>query len=235
VLTTQSSLARIGAVAAIAGSVLLFAATSLHPLRADPNDAPAAFAEYAADLIWVASHLGQFLGVVLLGVALVGLAATVESGRPSAWAQIGRAGTAASVAVAAVLQAVDGVALRAMVLRWAASSGDAQARAFEAAYGVRQIEVGLASLTSLVFGLTMVALGIALVLSSRYTAWLGWMGLAGGAATCAGGVVQAYTGFSGPAMAVSMSASLTLLVWAVLVGVSMWRLAPRLDTGGLVR
>ena len=29
-------------------------------MSADPNDAPAAFAEYAADRIWVATHLGQF-------------------------------------------------------------------------------------------------------------------------------------------------------------------------------
>jgi hypothetical protein len=213
---------------------LLFVATSLHPLRADPNNAPVAFAEYAADLIWVASHLAQFVGVVLLGVALVGLAATVESGRPSAWAQLGRAGTAASVAVTAVLQAVDGVALRSMIARWAVSSGEAHARAFEAAFAVRQIEIGLASLTSLIFGLTIVAFGIAVIRSLRYPAWLGWLGVFGGAATCVGGVVQAYSGFSGLAMGVGMSASITLLVWALLTGVFMWRLAPRLEADAAV-
>ena len=38
-------------------------ATSLHPLEADPNDPEAAFAEYAADDLWVATHLGQFIAV----------------------------------------------------------------------------------------------------------------------------------------------------------------------------
>lgn len=46
-------LARIGAVAAIGGSVIAFIATALHPMSADPNDPAAAFAEYAADSWWV--------------------------------------------------------------------------------------------------------------------------------------------------------------------------------------
>ena len=68
-------------------------------MNADPNDAPAAFAEYAADRIWVATHLGQFLGVAILGVALVALASAMEPGKPSAWARIGVLGTAASIAM----------------------------------------------------------------------------------------------------------------------------------------
>src|SRR5206468_10518867 len=72
-MSTQQHLARIGAVAAMSGAVTLFVATLLHPMSADPNDPPAAFAEYAADRLWVASHLGQFLGVAALGVALVAL------------------------------------------------------------------------------------------------------------------------------------------------------------------
>ena len=78
-------LARIGSIAAFVGAPTLFIATLLHPMSADPNDAPTAFAEYAADRIWVASHLGQFLGVAILGVALVALASAMEPGKPSSW------------------------------------------------------------------------------------------------------------------------------------------------------
>src|SRR5436190_5455157 len=145
-MSTQQHLARVGAVAAMGGALTLFIATLLHPMTADPNDPPAAFAEYAADRLWVASHLGQFLGVAALGVALVALAGTMEAGTPSAWARIGVVGTAASVATAAALQAVDGVALKMMVNRWMQASGEARARAFEGAFAVRQIEIGLASL-----------------------------------------------------------------------------------------
>jgi len=230
-MTTQQHLARIGAAAAMSGAVTLFVATLLHPMTADPNDPPAAFAEYAADRLWVASHLGQFLGIAALGVALVALAATMEAGTPSAWARIGVVGTAASVATAAALQAVDGVALKVMVNRWMQASGEARARAFEGAFAVRQIEVGMASLLSLLFGLTIVVFGISMLLSRRFPIWLGGVGLLGGIGTVAAGVAQAYTGFSPVSMALSMPAGCLLLLWGVLVGAFLWRLAPGLLDG----
>jgi len=230
-VSTREHLTRIGAVAAIVGAVTLFVATLLHPMSADPNDAPAAFTEYAADSMWVATHLGQFLGVAILGIALVALAGTMEAGRPSAWARIGLAGTAASVATAAALQAVDGVALKKVVDRWSAASGDAKARAFEGAFAVRQVEVGMASLLSVTFGLTVSIFGIALLSSRRFPRWLGWVGLLGGLATVNAGVAQAYTGFSDLAMMLSMPASSALLLWAIVIGVFLWRLVPSLAEG----
>src|SRR5438034_11812751 len=77
-MTVHQHLTRVGAVAAVSGALTLFIATLLHPMNADPNDPAVAFAEYAADQIWVASHLGQFVGVAVLGVALVALAGTME-------------------------------------------------------------------------------------------------------------------------------------------------------------
>src|SRR2546425_1242939 len=225
-MSTEQHLARVGAVAAMGGALTLFIATLLHPMTADPNDPPAAFAEYAADRLWVAGHLGQFLGVAALGVALVALAATMEAGTPSAWGRIGVVGTAASVATAAALQAVDGVALKGMVNRWMQASGEARARAFEGAFAVRQIEIGLASLLSVLFGLTVLAFGISMLLTRRFPTWLGWLGLLGGLGTLAAGIAQAYTGFSALAMILSMPAGCVPLLWAIVVGVFLWRLAP---------
>lgn len=222
--STSGSLARIGAVTAVLGDIVLFVSTLLHPLGADPNDPPAAFAEYAADSLWVWTHLGQFLGFALLAVAMIALATTLEHGRPAAWGRIGLAGTAAIVATAAALQAVDGVALKVMVDRWAAAPVDARSVVFEAAFAVRQIEIGLASLLSLVSGLTVTIFGVALLVSTRYSRWLGGVGLAGGLATAAAGIVQAWAGFSGLAMTLSMISSAVLLCWALLAGVLMWRL-----------
>ena len=130
-MTTEQHLARIGGVAAPAGAITLFVATLLHPMSADPNDPAAAFAEYAGDSWWVASHLGQFAGIAILSMALVTLEAMLErgSGRESVWARIGAIGTIASLALTAALQAVDGVALKVMVDRWAQASGEARVRA----------------------------------------------------------------------------------------------------------
>jgi len=226
---TSQTLARLGTVAAVVGAPLLLVSTLLHPLQSDPNDGLLAFAEYAADSFWLWSHLGQFLGIILLGAALV---ATFEPGRAAAWARIGLVGTAASIAMAAALQAVDGVALKVMVDRWAAASGDERALAFETAFAVRQIEIGLASLLSLSFGLTLIVFGIATLGSRRYPRWLGGIGLLGGLGLVAAGAAQGATGFSGTAMRLSMAASAVVLIWAVLIGVHMWWLAPELTGDG---
>lgn len=220
-MSTLRSLARLGAVATLVGTVLLVASTL-------PNDPPAAFAEYAADPHWVWSHLGQFVGFAALGMALVALAGTLEPGHAAAWARIGLAGAASTVAMAAALQAVDSVALKVTVHRWATATEEARALAYEAAFAVRQVEVGLASLLSLVSGLTLAAFGVAIALSARYPGWLGLIGLLGGLRTVAAGVAQASTGFSGVAMTLSMVASSVLLAWAIMAGILMWRLAGRL-------
>ncbi len=118
--------------------LLLFVGTYLHPQGADPNQAVAAFTEYAADRLWVASHLLQLAGVALMVGALLFLAQQLEAGSGRAWARIAAGGAIASLAVAAVLQAVDGIALKAMVDAWAAAPEAQKEGAFRAAFAVRQ-------------------------------------------------------------------------------------------------
>jgi hypothetical protein len=198
-------------------------------MDADPDDAPAAFAEYAADPLWVWSHLGQFAGVAVLGIALLGLAGTLEAGRAAAWTRIGLVGIAATIAVAAVLQSVDGVALKVMVDRWAAAGAELDDARFEAAIAVRQVEIGLAALLNLLFGFTSAALSIAIVSSSRYPSWLGAGGLVVALAMVAAGAATAFAGFSAVPMTIVMLATLMFLVWLVAAAILMWRLAPPLN------
>src|SRR3979490_3254363 len=110
---------QMGATCAIAGSVLLFIGTYLHPMSADPNQAAAAFTEYAADHLWVASHLTQLAGVALIVVALLLLADELELNAGRGWAVITSAGALTTVVLAIALQAVDGIALKRMVDAWA--------------------------------------------------------------------------------------------------------------------
>jgi hypothetical protein len=224
---TTRHLARIGAVAGFVGVPMVFVATLLHPLGADPNDTQAAFAEYAASSGWVWIHLGQFVGLALVALVLVALVGTMEEGPAAAWARIGLAGATASIAVSAALQAVDGVALKVMVDRWAAASADARGPLYEAAFAVRQIEIGLGTFLSLISGLTLCSYGLALIGSSRYPSWTGWAGLTDGIATTAAGAAQAKVGFAEPAMTLSMIASSGMLVWLVIIAVLMWRLPLR--------
>jgi len=227
-MRTSQSLARLGTFAAFIGAFLLFVGTLLHPAESDPNVPVAAFTEYAANTFWVWSHLMQFAGVLGLSLEFVAFVSTLESGRPVAWARLGLVGTIAIIAVGAALQAVDGVALKAMVDRWAAATGDVRAITFEAAFAVRQIEIGLASLLSILLGFTLTALSLAILFSARYPSWLGWIGLLNSFVAILSGATQASTGFSAMAMALSMPSSIVLLVWAITVGVLMWRLASHL-------
>ena len=208
---------------AIVGSALLFIGTYLHPMEADPNEASAAFTEYAADHLWVASHLTQLAGVVLAAAALLFLSQQVESVSGRRWSRIAAGGAIASLALTAALQAVDGIALKTMVDAWAAAPASKKEAAFYAAFAVRQVEISLASMVSLLFGLTVTFYGIALLIDHTYPKWIGGLAIVGGVSTAVAGVVMAYTGFSGPAMAISMPAGAILLVWMLTLGVIMWR------------
>jgi hypothetical protein len=222
-------LLRTGSIAAISGAIVLLVAEMLHPMSADPADAAAAFAEYAADRLWIASHLGAFLGVALMVVGLYALSCSLRD-EPAGWASnLGLLVATAALAVTALLQAVDGIALKAMVDRWASAPEAHKQSAFDAALAVRHIEIGIASLSGILFGAACALFGAALCASARYPAWLGWLAVAAGVGTAVGSVLTAFAGFSSLTMAVTMPSGLAVIAWLGLAGVAMWRRAPPRD------
>jgi len=149
----------------------------------------------------------------------------LKESRGSSVARIAAAGAIASLTLAAALQAVDGIALKAMVDAWAVAPASQKQGVFHAAFAVRQIEIGLASMLSLSLGLTATLSGGALFGDDRYPKWFAVLAIAGGVPTMVAGVVMAYTGFSGLAMAINMPANLLLLLWMLALGVLLWRRA----------
>jgi hypothetical protein len=222
-MQSEQRVSKTGGVSAIAGAVVLMVATWLHPLDAHPQDALAAFAEYAADRFWVASHLGQLAGVVLISAGLLGLAWRLRQGQGGMWASLGAVGVVVSLAIGGVLQAVDGIALKVMVDRLASAAPEAQPAIFEAAFAVRQIEIGLGSVMAVFLGLAAVCYGLAQRSDAATPNWLGWLAIASGAATFAAGIVQAHLGFADATMAVSMPGSILLSLWVILAGLHLLR------------
>jgi hypothetical protein len=192
-------------------------------MKADPNDALAAFTEYATDHLWVISHLTQLAGVTAIVAALLILAQQLESVSGPSLSRISAAGAIASLAVTAVLQAIDGIALKRMVDAWMVAPAAQKEIAFQAAFAIRQVEIGLASMASLLFGITMGVYGVALLDDHTYPNWMSRLAIIGGILMISAAVVMAYTGFSTLAMAINMSASLLLLIWVLTLGVLMWR------------
>ncbi len=225
----ERGLVQTGAASGIVGAAVLLVATLLHPLQADPGDSVAAFQEYAADAHWVTIHLGQFFGVLLMVGGLVALTHTLKEGRRSWIAQLAVFGAISSLATTAVLQAVDGVALKAMVDTWTAAPAPEIAAAFNAALAVRQIEVGMASLMAILFGVTVSLYGLAILSSHIYPGWTGWAALIAGPGILAGGLITAHTGFSRTAMTVAMPFNLLVIGWLIVMGVLMWRRAGHID------
>ncbi len=89
----QRPLLRIGSIAFLAGVVIAIVSTTIHPSSEDPANHLFVFAEYASDDSWIAVHIGQFAGVIMVFaggfVALYRL--LVQSGMDSILAWIGLA------------------------------------------------------------------------------------------------------------------------------------------------
>ena len=216
---------KICAVAAIAGALTLYVGTFLHPSNADPNDPVAASTEYAADRLWIASHLTQLFGVMLIVIALVVLSRLISNGGGASWAYLGVVGAGSSLSIAGATQAVDGIALKRMVDSWAAASAAGKEILFLATFAVRQIEIGLVSILALLFGITVTIYGIALASDRSFPKWLGWLAILGGNTIAVAGIVMAHTGFSDLAMTINLSGSSLVLVWLIVVEVRLWRRA----------
>ncbi|MCZ8513164.1 DUF4386 family protein [Paenibacillus filicis] len=105
----------------------------------------------------------------------------------------------------------------------AKAQGNEKDALFNSVFAVRQIEIGLASIASLLFGITVMIYGFALMKDPRFPKWLGILALAGGVPTAIAGIVMAYTGFSELDMAINMPANILLLCWMILLGIYMWR------------
>jgi hypothetical protein len=205
-------------VLALAGAAALAIGTVLHPSQADPQVSADAFAEYAATgrVEWVISHVLQLAGVVAMFAAVVILAGLTLGG---AWPRVLTALAGASMAVAAVLQAVDGVALKATVDLWAAAAPDAKASLFDAALAVRQVEIGLDAMLALISGTAII--GYACAFLPRPGLWgrvLSVLALAAGVAFLVDGWLLAVDGYSARAMLATTVSGILTLVWMVPLG-----------------
>ena len=209
----------IGALAVL-GTVLLGAGSLLHPADADASVAADAFAEYAGvtRAHWVGSHLLQLGGVACVALVVVLLSRAVAGPRQSAWARVTAVLGTAGLATAAVLQAVDGIALKVVVDQWSAA-GEGRAELFAAAVAVRSVEIGLAAVFALVLGAAAVALGVVLLTAEAGSRSLGALAVAAAAAAGANGIAIALTGFSATAMAVvTVSGVLTPALMLLVAG-----------------
>jgi hypothetical protein len=186
----------------------------LHPSGAE-DDHEAIFTEYAESDVWEATHLAEF---VLVLVALAGLLVLCRALRPETpyLALLAAGAIIASGATWAALQGVDGVTLKQSVDAWAAASGTELATRFADAETVRWIEWGLQSYFRVVLAVVFLLLGAAAVVSRLIPSWLGGLLGVAGLLSLAIGISVGYAGLeSGFQDAVGIALQLVVLIFIV--------------------
>ena len=200
----------------VGGLVLTLIVTHEHP-AGDDDDYQVIFAKYAKSNDWVAVHLIQFASVLLVLGGLLVLYRVLQMGSlVPVLAGIAVAAAIAAAAAWAVLQAIDGVALKHAVDAWASASGGQKAIRYADAQTVRWAEYGMNTYFRLLLGLAVALFGIAIARTGIVARWLGWAAVIGGLAYMASGVAVAYAGFeSGFESAVGIVAQLGFLIFAI--------------------
>jgi hypothetical protein len=222
----QRPLLGIGSILFIAGMVIAIVSTAFHPSTEDPSNHPLVFAEYASDDSWIAVHIGQFAGVIMVFaggfVVLHRLLVQSESSMTCVLAWIGFALAIMTASAFAVLQAVDGIAQKRAVDSWVVAPSEEKAITFGVAEGIRFIEYGTNSIFRILQGLGAIIFGVAIVKSKLLSRWIGGAGVIIGAVTIYAGLEVAYLGFGGLTTIIGIS-MIIYFIWVGILGGLMWR------------
>jgi len=142
----------------------------------------ATFANYAASGNWAAIHLGQFVGeaVFLAGLLVLFFALNLSEGTPRWLGFFAAVSAGVALALAGVLYAVDGVALKQAVDAWASAPAAEQAARFASAQAIRWLEWGTNSYWNFMQGLALVLYALVIVWTARVPRPIGYlMGVSG--------------------------------------------------------
>jgi hypothetical protein len=222
------------------GSIVFFAGLTIaivstfgfHPTGTGEElmNNPFIFAVYAEDPFWIASHIGQFAGILLIFaggfVALHRLLVKSESAIASALSWFGLVTAILTASTFTILQAVDGIALKIATDTWYAippSEDERKAIYLGVAEGIRWNEWGLQSYYRMLSGAASLIFGVAIVKSIVLSRWIGVVGIAAGVVTISSGVVMAYVGFSSARDLVADLSTFIFYPWLVILGIFMWR------------
>jgi hypothetical protein len=156
-----------GSISFIAGAIIMILSTLIHPSSEDPFDHPLVLAEYAHSELWVGIHIGQFVGMMMVFVGgfvtIYRLLTNAGSSLTSLLGLIGLSFAIVAASTFAILQAVDGVALKFAVDSWMASSGQEEKDAiFRVAEGIRWTVFGVISVFRLLQGTFAIIFGLAI-------------------------------------------------------------------------
>jgi hypothetical protein len=197
------------------GEVLFILVGLLHPAHENPNNHPAVFVEYAASTLWGAVHLGQFLtmALILAGLASLYVVLDIRAGWAGQVARLASTAILLTLALTAVLQAVDA---------WAQAPAADQAARFATAEAMRWLEWAVRSYQRLMLGITL-GLSAALVVSStRLPRPIGYAMAISSLAYVAQGILVGAEGFAADSTAPQLLALVADIVWTGWLAITAW-------------
>lgn len=135
------------------------------------------FTVYANSDNWTLVHALQFLGDGLIAFGLVTLysALNVKSGIVGQVSRFARYSAIASLALFAVVFAVDGIALRYAIDHWVNASSSDQSAYFAVAQGIRGLEWAARGYSDYFTGLTLALFATVIVLTARISRPIGYL------------------------------------------------------------
>src|SRR5690242_17683651 len=171
----------------------------LHPSKEDPANHPLVFMEYANSNSWIAIHIGQFVGGIMVFGGGFGVLHSIlmrtESSITYTLSWIGFAVAIMTASAIAVLQAVDGIALKMAVDSWTTAPAEKKDMIFRVTEGIRWLEYGTNSIFRILQWSVAAIFGVAIVKSMLLSRWIGGAGVIVGAISIIAGIEVAYVGF----------------------------------------
>jgi len=174
---------RIGAVCAILGAAVSVAAGTGFDNRTTTWETERLLRYLATQpsWYWPLVHLGFICGALLWVGAFAVIAGALPEGISGALGRLAMASIVIGATIHVVDSSVDGVGLSAIARSWAAASAGEQANLLRIGGALIEVLHGTwASVLTLFHGLPFVLLGMAVIASRQYPAWLGWVGVVGG-------------------------------------------------------
>src|SRR5919199_4674665 len=176
----ERPLLRIGSITFLIGLAIFIISSAFHAGREDPTNHLRVFTEYANSPPWIAAHIGQFVGEIIIFaggfVALFRLLVQSESMTASVLAWIGFAVAIIAASTLSILQAVDGIALKRAVDSWTVAPAQEKMAAFRVAEGIRWTEIGTNSIYRILQGTVAIVFGVAITLKHIVGRWIGAAG-----------------------------------------------------------
>lgn len=145
------------------GGLISYIAVTMVHTGGPANDHHVIFGHYAHSHRWGIVHLAQFTSMAMIIAGLLALHSALElRAGAAAWvARLGAVTGSVALGLYAVLQAVDGVALKQAVNAWVSAPEADQPARYAAAETVRWLEWGTRSYHSYTLGLALILLGSA--------------------------------------------------------------------------